>query len=406
MLRSILSLGFLQLLNYIFPFISLLVISRTIGQDLIGLILFAQSMSCVLAILVEYGFHLSGVRLTTDSILEGNSNKIMSSIQAAKILLFIPVLLITIPLVWVSPAFGNYSHLYILLGITLMTFSIGFRPLWYFQSLNAYKTIILSESLASSVSLAIILLGYELKIRDELLLILFVLPRSISTIYLIMRINKNHGWIMPTLIDVYEILKNSFLLFLHKLFAGILHTATPIILSFSLQKTDLLTYQKAEKIFYILQTFLLVISQVGFSKKLQRKNNMIQNIFFYQVAASISVGLLSYFFAPLIFTIVWNDSSKEGIYLFRWFCIDFVLLGVNSAIGLTILLPRKKDFVLVTTALLGAISSLIYLIWFAPLHFVGLNGVIAISIGEGIILILMALYLIRSKIFTINGVKK
>ena len=64
-LKNVFSLGVVQLCNYVFPFITVPIVSRIIGPDKFGVINFAAVFMTYFTLLINFGFDLSATRAIT-----------------------------------------------------------------------------------------------------------------------------------------------------------------------------------------------------------------------------------------------------------------------------------------------------------------------------------------------------
>ena len=62
LLKNIFSLGSVQLVNYVFPLITVPYVSRIIGPDSYGIINYATAFIAYFTLLIGYGFDLTGTR--------------------------------------------------------------------------------------------------------------------------------------------------------------------------------------------------------------------------------------------------------------------------------------------------------------------------------------------------------
>ena len=395
-IRQVFSLSFLQFASYLFPLITLIIVSRAYTNDNVSLYLMLQTVSILVAMPVEYGFHLSGVRLIAG--VKTNSEKIIifTTVTFVKILIFCTVCLLVIPALVLSNTFDKsiIGAEYLYVNLVSIVFIVGFRPLWFFQGTSTYKLIIVIEFLGNILAVFLLLMGILFDLSFGQILLLHSLPKALG-VFLIHQ--KYIGWNSSAkcVIDVKKMILESFPLFLHKLSAGFLHTSMPYVLSFGLSAVALYKYQQAEKIFYVAQSFLLVMSQVGYSNvlKISSKFSLVSQTekwtqLTIQLVISTLVAVIIYLFAPFILNIFWSELDDEVTRLLRLFCPLFILLGLNASLGLVFLLSVGADIAVVRSAIIGAMISFLYLISSSNERSI-YDGLISIYIGECTMLIIM-----------------
>ena len=62
LLKNVFSLSVVQIANYVFPFITVPIVSRIIGPDKFGVLSFASSFVTYFTLLINLGFDLSATR--------------------------------------------------------------------------------------------------------------------------------------------------------------------------------------------------------------------------------------------------------------------------------------------------------------------------------------------------------
>ena len=107
-LKNVFSLGIVQLANYVFPFITIPIVSRIIGPDKFGVINFAAAFMTYFTLLINFGFDLSATRAITanrDNLAE--RDKIFNQVVLAKIILFTVSLVIFLICLFTVPQLKN-----------------------------------------------------------------------------------------------------------------------------------------------------------------------------------------------------------------------------------------------------------------------------------------------------------
>ena len=133
--KNMVSLGVLQVANYLIPFLVLPIISRVLGPSLFGSISYAQNIVTYLTLLINYGFEYSATRQI--SIARDDKKKtdaiFWSVIVAKTALLGISFLILAVLPVWM-PRVACDPQLYVYTA--LMNIGIVFFPTWYLQGMQ------------------------------------------------------------------------------------------------------------------------------------------------------------------------------------------------------------------------------------------------------------------------------
>ncbi|MFZ4744923.1 MAG: lipopolysaccharide biosynthesis protein [Limnohabitans sp.] len=392
MIRSAISLGVIQVISYVVPFATLAIVGRLAPGQAISGFLFVQSLAALLSIIVDYGFHLSAVRMTGEALTAGTERQTYSTIHACKAILFAFSVLIIIGVAFFDSQMRITPDM--LLGISLAAFSYGARPIWYFQAHGKYWRLIKTELAASSVSLIAVTVVALYFPQPGILAIAWAAPRFIATVALIAGIHRSHGFEWIPLQALMSTLRDSFLLFLHKSAASAVHLGVPVVTAFLLPPMDLLSFQKAERIFTAIQSLLLVVSQASYALivKHNSESDLTRRIAlratFYQVSISFLATILVVLTAPWLMLLFWGDRNFDTT-LLQLYALGFSLLAINAALGLNYLLPRKCDMVVVAAAISGAVVTMASVYIFTSLW--GPQGAIfSVLSGEFCMLIVMS----------------
>jgi polysaccharide transporter, PST family len=136
--ESLASLYGVHAFNYLVPLFTLPYLARVIGAAEWGAFAFADAYGRVVALVVEYGFGLSGAREVARVRHDPQArSRELSGILGAQLLLGIFAALITRILAVEVPVFAEHRRL--LPGALFLAMSQGASPMWYFQGIERVK---------------------------------------------------------------------------------------------------------------------------------------------------------------------------------------------------------------------------------------------------------------------------
>ena len=171
LIENIVSLSLLQWVNYIVPLILIPFLVRSLGIELFGLVMFAQSVSTIFIIFSDLGFSITGTRKI--SILAADKKQISETfwnitiIKVATLILLFGALLVLIAFV---PKFTKEPLLFIFsFGVTIGSTVF---PSWFFQGIQKMKTITV-VNLTAKLIFALLVVIYVTSPEDYLLVPLF-----------------------------------------------------------------------------------------------------------------------------------------------------------------------------------------------------------------------------------------
>jgi O-antigen/teichoic acid export membrane protein len=114
LVKNILSLGVVQIANYVLPLVSIPIIVRIIGPGNYGIINYYNSFIAYFILLINYGFDYSGTRyiaIQKDDVSKRNLH--FTKILYAKILLFIvSAVAFTISIIFITQSPNKGCNLY------------------------------------------------------------------------------------------------------------------------------------------------------------------------------------------------------------------------------------------------------------------------------------------------------
>lgn len=140
LIKNITALSFLQVMNYVFPLITVPYVVRVLGAEKFGLVSFIAAFVSYFTLLTDYGFNFSATR--SISIQRENHSlvaAILISVYTIKTILFIVSTFIFIILIYFVSVFMTEKELcivsYLSVVGTLLT------PQWYFQGISKMSVI-------------------------------------------------------------------------------------------------------------------------------------------------------------------------------------------------------------------------------------------------------------------------
>ena len=133
--KNMISVGVLQVANYLIPFLVLPIISRILGASLFGSVSYAQNIVTYLTLLVNYGFEYSATRqisLARDD--KAHTDRLFWSVIASKCMLLVVSFVILALLPLFVPRVVCDFRLYLYTALT--NIGIVFFPTWYLQGVQ------------------------------------------------------------------------------------------------------------------------------------------------------------------------------------------------------------------------------------------------------------------------------
>lgn len=140
LIKNITAFSFLQIMNYVFPLITIPYVVRVLGAEKFGLVSFIAAFVGYFTLLTDYGFNFSATR--SISIHRENHSlvaEILISVYTIKTILFIVSSFIFIILIYFVPVFMAEKELCIVSYLSVVGALL--MPQWYFQGISKMSVI-------------------------------------------------------------------------------------------------------------------------------------------------------------------------------------------------------------------------------------------------------------------------
>lgn len=149
--ENITYLLFLQIVNYIFPLITIPYLVRVLGTEKFGILAFAQSLTQYFVVFSDYGFNLSATReLALRKNDPSKTTELYSAVQIIKFSFSILGLLIYLLIVSSIPKLRAEWQTF--LATYFMVFGNVLLPVWFFQGMERMKYITIINCISKALS--------------------------------------------------------------------------------------------------------------------------------------------------------------------------------------------------------------------------------------------------------------
>ena len=364
LIENIASLSLLQWVNYIVPLFLIPFLVRSLGIELFGLVMFAQSVSTIFIIFSDLGFSITGTRKI--SVLKEDKKQIseifwdITTIKVVTLILLFGVLLLLIAFV---PKFSKEPLLFIFsFGVTIGSTVF---PSWFFQGIQKMKIITVVNTTAKLI-FALLVVIYVTSPDDYLLVPLFnssgfIIAGVSGLIYA----TRHVTFLRPKLKNIKAQIKESAPVLLSSIATTLYTSSNVLILGFLTNNTITGVYASFEKVILALKGVYGPIYQAMFPWLSMKKdiNEFIRKTEIYV----FTIGLIGSFFlivcSKQILEIVFNDeliiSYNKG---FQLISTVLLLAGMNMLYNF-LFLSAKKEYILRmkilgTTSLIGLLLSI------------------------------------------------
>jgi PST family polysaccharide transporter len=321
------SLGVLQVANYLIPFLVLPIISRILGASLFGSVSYAQNIIAYLTLLVNYGFEYSATRqisIARDD--KAKTDAIFWSVITAKSILLLVSFAVLALLPLFVPRVACDPRLYIYTA--LANIGIVFFPTWYLQGVQQMDKMAWANFTAK-LSGAVLVLCL---VREASAYRLYPLLMSIASIvvgigamiYVVRHFGiRSYTYSKDTM---REVIHAGTPIFLNNVFVALYTTANMTILGIYAADQVLGFFSGAQRLIQaLIMVLVLPVSMSAYPEISRRfveskKEGMafLKRVILIAGGAAALVSLLTYLCAPLIIRIMYGAGFAPAVIFLRW----------------------------------------------------------------------------------------
>jgi O-antigen/teichoic acid export membrane protein len=370
------SVSSLQVVNYIFPLITLPYITRLFGPNNFGVINFAASIIFYLNLIVQYGFDLSATR----SIAHNRENlsivnEIFINVIVVKFFLFIVSTIIFFVLLLSVVQINTNFILFLFTYISLIANVIF--PAWFLQGMEHLVELSIFNFFIKLIFT--ILVFIVLTDRSDFIYYPLILSVSqifvafISFVWVVRKFNLHFFY--PSIKDIFKHLREGLTIFISALVTNVYTQVNIILIGFLSSQNDLGIFVAAQKIILIILAIIIYPLEKIFYPKIAHmfiyspKEVMftVKRLLLYVILTMSAVALSIYFFSGIIISVLYGSRYLEAIRILKLLTPCLVLSATNSVLTVQILLHIHKDKYYLFLTVFGALLSIVLNYYFISL---------------------------------------
>lgn len=321
------SVGVLQVANYLIPFLVLPIISRILGATLFGSVSYAQNIVSYLTLLVNFGFEYSATRQIA---LAGEDREAkrrifwaVLSVKALLLLLSFAILAILpvfIPRITADPVLYIYTAL-INVGIVLF-------PTWYLQGEQQMDKMAWANFFIKLLGATLVLLlvreASAYRLYPLLLSVASILVGGCALIYVTRHFGL--GGFVCTRAALREVVSPSWPIFLNNLFGSLYTTVNMTLLGIYVADNIVGYFSAAQRLVMALIMVVVLPVSISVFPEISRRFEeskesgiaFLKRAMLYAGSAAAVVSLATYLVAPLAIRIVYGSDFTPAVQILRW----------------------------------------------------------------------------------------
>ncbi len=342
-------LSIIQVVNLLVSLAVVAYLIRVIGEDLYGLVVFAQATIFFLMVIVSFGFQVTATREI--SIHRDNPdkvNEIFSSVMIIKGLLFILSCGLLIGLTYIIPKARADKLLFYLTMFT--AFYEFIFPSWFFQGIEKMRYSTIATVILKAVFFVLILVFVK-NPKDYLLVPAFngvgsVLAGSLCLYWVFAKEKVKFSW--QPIDTLMRYFKDSWAIFISNSASQFYVNANKFIIGVIFKgNAAVAMYDVAEKVVLAMKLPHTVLNQAVFPKISKDKSKTFaQRLFYYLAAGEVAMYTVVFFLAPVLVLLIGDGQVPEATAYLKFLALTVPLNALSSYLGIQYLVVNgfKREY--------------------------------------------------------------
>jgi PST family polysaccharide transporter len=339
-----------QIAGTLLPLVTLPYLVRVLGASEFGIVVFVQSFSLLLALLVDFGFAMSGTRdVATRRDAPEALSATVAGVQGAKLALC-GLGAVLSAMAWpLIPTFREAPEL-IAVGLALGV-AQGLTPAWFFTGMERLRLFSLVDVGLRCLSVLGIVLLVRARDDGELVLLIYLVAATTSTASLTVLMYRNVRPRAPSPRATADALRRGAALFVSSSAVALYTTANVFVLGLLVPSAQVAFFATAEKVVRALvrvlgavvgATYPRVTFLIGAGR--DRRANQLAVVTLASMALLASLTTLALILlAPTIVTVLFGPDFGPAIELLRILALTLPLGMSAMTLAVMWLVPRERD---------------------------------------------------------------
>ncbi len=402
--------GVLTISNYIIGFVTFPYISRVFGVETLGLINFVDNTTNYFLLFATMGIGMLGVReIAAVKNNPSERDKVFSNILGLNLCFTVATLCIYLLVVALVPKLSQYAELFYI-GAAKILFS-AFLVEWFFTGIEDFKYITL-RSVAVKTAYVIAVFVFVRQKEDYVLYFLLTIGIVvINSIINLLHVRQHINIICSELLKT-RYLKSNISLGIYSIMTSMYLTFNVMYLGLVSDNTQVGYYTTAFKLYTVVlglfnafcNIMLPRMSALLAEGDYNRYHILLQKSFSLIARFSIPMIVGGIILAPQVIYLLSGPGYEGAILPMRIIIPAILLVCIAFVVVLQILIPMKRDKILLTASICGATTSIIINIFIVP-HLQSIGSAIVLICAELAVTSTHVIYIIRKRITTIPFVE-
>lgn len=336
-----------HLSGFVIPLLELPILTRALGPEVYGAVLFALSLSLAFSLVVEYGFNLSASREVAVSVGDPERiAQIVGNVFLAKLIIALLVVSLSFlaMLVLGLPAALSID---LILPAGLFFLAFGFSPFWYFQGTEQMVGPVLLNLALRVVALVGLWIFVSEPTDGALALYILAVAGLVNTGLTSAWVFRKIGKPTCSMQSAFVQIKDGWHTFMYRSANDVLMSASPAVLGLASSKYETGIFVPAEKLVKAAAGMAMPILTAFFPffSKQYADGGAARGwllVFVMTALAAVGAGLLVWL-SPWLISVLAGDEFVKSVELITWFAALIPLRVFNQSLGLSVLIPQGRD---------------------------------------------------------------
>jgi PST family polysaccharide transporter len=407
--KNTFALYLVQFSRYLLPLVTVPYLARVLGPDSWGKVIFVQTFSTWLAIILDYGFNLSATR----EIARAQHDKekiaeIVSGVMGAKGVLIVFAFVVSLVLFFAIPNLRQEPGLWVI-GWFLAVFA-GSLPLWYFQGIEQMQKVAVLDIGSRLFSTACVFVFVRGQAYGWLYLLILTMASFMSAIVALVWMYQTLSFKIPPLSQVVCTLREGFSMFLFQSAVSLYTTANIFLLGLFIPASQLAFYGSADKINKIVLSFTQPMSQVLFPRvnvliweAPKKAARVVRYCLALMAFMGIMMALILFMYASFTIKLLFGEQYSETVSLLRILALTIPFIALSSVLGIQWMLPLQLDKTFNTIIIGAGITNVLLALFIVP-HYGAVGMAWLLVFSESLVFSAMIFNLLIRKLDPFNYV--
>lgn len=355
----------LTLSTYVMSFITFPYVSRVLGVERIGLVNFVDNTVNYFLLFATLGVNLLGVREIAGAKNDmDRQSKIFSNILGINLLFTILILAVYIVAIFLIPKFQQLSELFFI-GTAKILFTT-FLVEWFFTGIENFKYITIRSLLVKL--LYVLAVFIFIKTSDDYKLY-FILTVGVVVVNATINMLYVRKFVSISFADLFMVkyIKQNMVLGIYTIMTSMYITFNVMFLGLVSNDTEVGYYTTAFKLYSVVLGFFTAFTNVMLPRmsfllangEKDRFNELISKSFSVMSTFIVPLILCSIIMAPQIIYVLSGPGYEGAILPMRIIMPAALFVGIAQVLAVQVIMPLRRDKVLLLASFVGAIVSLI-----------------------------------------------